>query len=77
MNQYTPDDFDKNSCLKPSFGLYFAILFSMKDVVLIIVQVLSKLKANGGSDRLAYFEDLVQPEMILVNIIGCLFSCLL
>lgn len=69
---YTPDDYDKHSCLKPSFGLYVAILFSMKDVVLIIVEALSKLKAKGGPNRLEYFEDLVQPEMILVNIIGLL-----
>jgi hypothetical protein len=69
---YTPDDYDKHSCLKPSVGLYVAILYSMKDVVLIIVEALSKLKAKGGPNRLEYFEDLVQPEMILVNIIGLL-----
>ena len=69
---YTPDDYDKHSCLKPSVGLYVAILFSMKDTVLIIVEALSKLKAKGGPNRLEYFEDLVQPEMILVNIIGLL-----
>jgi len=69
---YTPDDYDKYSCLKPSVGLYIAILFSMKDIVLIIVEAVSKLKAKGGSNRLEYFADLVQPEMILVNIIGLL-----
>ena len=69
---YTPDDYDKHSCLKPSLGLYIAILFSMKDVVLIIVEALSQLKAKGGPNRLEYFQDLVQPEMIIVNIIGLL-----
>jgi len=72
MNQYTPDDYDKYSCLKPSVGLYVTIIYSMKDVVFIIVEALSKLKAKGGPNRLEYFEDLVQPEMILVNIIGLL-----
>ena len=69
---YTPDDYDENSCLKPSKGLYIAILFAMKDVVLIIVEALSKLKAKGGPNRLEYFEQLVQPEMILVNILAVL-----
>jgi len=69
---YTPDDYDENSCLKPTKGLYIAILFAMKDVVLIIVEALSKLKAKGGPNRLEYFEQLVQPEMILVNILAVL-----
>jgi len=69
---YTPDDYDQYSCLKPSKGLYFAILFAMKDVVLIIVEALSKLKAKGGPNRLDYFDQLIQPEMILVNILSLL-----
>ena len=69
---YTPDDYDEYSCLKPNLGLYIAILFAMKDVVLIIVEALSKLKAKGGPNRLEYFEQLVQPEMILVNILAVL-----
>lgn len=69
---YTPDDYDEYSCLKPSVGLYIAILFAMKDVVLIIVEALSKLKAKGGPNRLEYFEQLVQPEMIIVNILALL-----
>ena len=69
---YTPDDYDEYSCLKPSLGLYIAILFSMKDVVLIIVEALSKLKAKGGPNRLEYFEQLIQPEMIIVNIMALL-----
>jgi len=69
---YTPDDYDRHSCLKPSVGLYVAILFSMKDVVLIIVEALSKLKAKGGPNRLEYFEQLVQPEMIIVNLLALL-----
>ena len=69
---YTPDDYDEYSCLKPSKGLYIAILFAMKDVVLIIVEALSKLKAKGGPNRLDYFEQLVQPEMVIVNILALL-----
>jgi len=69
---YTPDDYDEYSCLKPSLGLYIAILFAMKDVVLIIVEALSKLKAKGSPHRLEYFEQLVQPEMIIVNILALL-----
>lgn len=69
---YTPDDYDQYSCLKPSKGLYFAILFVMKDVVLIVVEALSKLKAKGGTNSLAYFDQLIQPEMIIVNILGLL-----
>ena len=67
---YTPDDYDEYSCLKPSKGLYIVILFAMKDVVLIIVEALSKLKAKGGPNRLEYFEQLVQPEMVIVNILA-------
>ena len=69
---YTPDDYDEYSCLKPTAGLYVAILFAMKDVVLIIVEALSKLKAKGGPNRLDYFEQLVQPEMVIVNILALL-----
>jgi len=69
---YTPDDYDEYSCLKPSVGLYVTILFSMKDIVLIIVEALSKLKAKGGPNRLDYFEQLVQPEMLIVNILALL-----
>jgi len=69
---YTPDDYDEYSCLKPSKGLYIAILFAMKDVVLIIVEALSKLKAKGGPNRLEYFEQLVQPEMVIVNLLALL-----
>jgi len=69
---YTPDDYDEYSCLKPSKGLYIAILFAMKDVVLIIVEALSKLKAKGGTNRLEYFEQLVQPEMVVVNMLALL-----
>jgi len=69
---YTPDDYDEYSCLKPSVGLYVTILFAMKDIVLIIVEALSRLKAKGGPNRLDYFEQLVQPEMIIVNILALL-----
>ena len=69
---YTPDDYDEYSCLKPTGGLYVTIIFAMKDVVLIIVEALSKLKAKGGPNRLDYFEQLVQPEMVLVNIFALL-----
>ena len=69
---YTPDDYDEYSCLKPNKGLYVAILFTMKDVVLIVVEALSKLKAKGGPNRLEYFEQLVQPEMFIVNILALL-----
>ena len=69
---YTPDDYDEYSCLKPTAGLYATILFAMKDVVLIIVEALSKLKAKGGPYHLDYFEQLVQPEMVIVNILALL-----
>ena len=69
---YTPDDYDEYSCLKPTMGIYLAILYAMKDVVLIIVEALSKLKAKGGPNRLDYFEQLVQPEMVIVNILALL-----
>jgi len=72
MKNYTPDDFDENSCLKASVGLYISILYAMKDVVLIVIEALSKLKAKGGPNRLEYFEQLVQPEMIIVNILAAL-----
>jgi len=71
-SDYTPDDFDKHSSLKPGMGLYLAILFAMKDIVLIIIEALSKLKAKGGTNSLAYFDQLIQPEMIIVNILGLL-----
>ena len=70
MQNYTPDDYDKHSCLKPGLWLYIAVFFAMKDVVLIIVEALSGLKAKGGANNLSYFEQLVQPEMVLVNILG-------
>ena len=72
MTNYTPDDYDKYSCLKPGFWLYFAIFFAMKDVVLILVEAMSELKAKGATNNLSYFDQLVQPEMILVNILGLL-----
>lgn len=72
MYNYTPDDYDEYSCLKPGSWLYIAIFFAMKDVVLIIVEALSGLKAKGGANNLSYFEQLVQPEMVLVNILGLL-----
>ena len=69
---YTPDDFDRHSSLKPGIGLYLAVLFAMKDIVLIIIEALSKLKAKGAANNLAYFDQLIQPEMILVNILALL-----
>jgi len=69
---YTPDDFDRHSSLKPGIGLYLTVLFAMKDIVLIIVEALSKLKSKGAANNLAYFDQLIQPEMILVNILALL-----
>ena len=69
---YTPDDFDSHSCLKPNLGLYITLFFLMKDVVIILIEALSKLKAKGGPNHLSYFDDLVQPEMLLVNLLGLL-----
>ena len=72
MKHYTLNDFDKNSCLKPGGMLIFTIAYVMKDSLMIIIEAMSKLKAKGGPNRLEYFDQLVQPEMIIPNILAFL-----
>ena len=64
---YSPEDYDKYFCLKPSFGLYLTLTFGIKDFLLIILPVLASLKSNSTS--LDYLADLVQPEMFLADLI--------
>ena len=67
MNTYDPSAYDKNLCLKPSFGLYFALIFGIKDFLLVILPAFASFKSNSTS--LDYLADLVQPEMFLADLI--------
>ena len=67
MNTYDPSAYDKNLCLKPSFGLYLTLVFGIKDFLLIILPALASFKSKSTS--LDYLADLVQPEMFLADLI--------
>jgi len=67
MNKYTPSDYDKYLCLKPSFGLYLALVFGIKDFLLIILPILASFKSKSTS--LDYLAELVQPEMLIADLI--------
>ena len=67
MNTYDPSAYDKNLCLKPSFGLYLTLVFGIKDFLLIILPALASFKSRSTS--LNYLADLVQPEMFITDLI--------
>jgi len=67
MNIYDPSAYDKNLCLKPSFGLYLTLVFGIKDFLLIILPALASFKSK--STNLDYLADLVQPEMFLADLV--------
>jgi len=64
---YSPEDYDKYFCLKPSFGLYLTLVFGIKDFLLIILPALASFKSNSTS--LDYLAGLVQPEMFIADLI--------
>ena len=66
MNTYDPSAYDKNLCLKPSFGLYLTLVFGIKDFLLIILPALASFKSKSTS--LDYLTDLVQPEMFIADL---------
>ena len=63
---YSPEDYDKFFCLKPSFGLYFALIFGIKDFLLVILPAFASFKSNSTS--LDYLVGLVQPEMFIADL---------
>jgi len=65
MNPYTPDDYDKNLCLKPSFELYVILFFGIKDFLLVIIPAIASFKTK--STHLDYLSSLVQPEMFIAD----------
>lgn len=67
MKNYSPEDYNKHLCLKPSFGLYLTLVFGIKDFLLIILPVLASFKSKSTS--LDYLADLVQPEMFIADLI--------
>jgi len=64
---YSPEDYNKYFCLKPSFGLYLTLVFGIKDFLLIILPALASFKSNSTS--LDYLAGLVQPEMFIADLI--------
>jgi len=66
MNKYSPDDYDKNLCLKPSFELYIIMVFGIKDFLLVLIPAIASFKTKSTS--LDYLSDLVQPEMFIADI---------
>jgi len=66
MNTYDPSAYDKNICLKPSFGLYLTLVFGIKDFLLVILPALASFKSKSTS--LDYLADLVQPEMFIADL---------
>jgi len=64
---YSPEDYDKFFCLKPSFGLYLALIFGIKDFLLVILPAFASFKSNSTS--LDYLAGLVQPEMFIADLI--------
>ena len=67
MNTFDPSAYDKNLCLKPSFGLYLTLVFGIKDFLLIILPALASFKSKSTS--LDYLADLVQPEMFITDLL--------
>ena len=63
---YSPEDYDKFFCLKPSFGLYLALIFGIKDFLLVILPAFASFKSNSTS--LDYLAGLVQPEMFIADL---------
>ena len=67
MMNYSPEDYDKYLCLKPSFGLYLTLVFGIKDFLLVVLPALASFKSK--STTLDYLADLVQPEMFIADFI--------
>ena len=67
MKNYSPEDYDKYLCLKPSFGLYLTLVFGIKDFLFVILPSLASFKSKSTS--LDYMADLVQPEMFIADLI--------
>ena len=67
MYRYDPAAYDKNLCLKPSFGLYLTLVFGIKDFLLVILPALASFKSKSTS--LDYLANLVQPEMFIADLI--------
>ena len=65
--KYTPDDFDKNFCLKPPVFLFFALLYGIKDLIFIIVPSVVSFVTKSSS--LDYVENLIQPEMFVTDVL--------
>ena len=63
---YSPEDYDKFFCLKPSFSLYLALIFGIKDFLLVILPAFASFKSNSTS--LDYLAGLVQPEMFIADL---------
>ena len=63
---YCPDDYDKNLCLKPSFGLFVILVLGVKDLLLVVIPPLAQFKSK--STALDYLSELVQPEMFLADL---------
>ena len=63
---YSPDDYDKNLCLKPSFGLFVILVLGVKDLLLVVIPPLAQFKSK--STALDYLSELVQPEMFLADL---------
>ena len=63
---YSPEHYDKFFCLKPSFGLYLALIFGIKDFLLVILPAFASFKSNSTS--LDYLAGLVQPEMFIADL---------
>lgn len=64
---YTPDDYDRYSSLKPSFGLYLTLFFGIKNVLLILIPFVASIKRKV--QHLDYLQDLVQPVMLVSDVI--------
>ena len=64
---YSLDDFDKHSCLKPPLSLYVFFLIGMKNIILILLPAITSIKTR--SSNLDYFRELVQPEMLIADLL--------
>jgi len=62
---YSPGDYDKYLCLKPSFALYLTLVFGVKDFLLVILPTLASFKSKATN--LDYLASLVQPEMFITD----------
>jgi len=59
---YTPDDYDQNMCLKPSFGMALTLFIGIRHIVMALVPII--LEMRNSDSNMSFISDLASPIFI-------------